>query len=141
MPEFILDHGDSETAKRFKALDSFTQGYIEAMFFTSTGSGDDGDLEDATIAELAPSAWEMILRDCKAFQEGYADDLQEAYDQDKANYGAIEAGRDYWYTRNGHGVGYWDRDLGDIGEALSKASGRHELYLVRGDDGLIYLEG
>jgi hypothetical protein len=37
MPEFILDHGSPEAAKQFKALDAFTQSYIEAMFFTSTG--------------------------------------------------------------------------------------------------------
>jgi hypothetical protein len=32
------------------------------------------------------------------------------------------AGSDYWFTRNGHGVGFWDRDLGDVGDMLSDAA-------------------
>lgn len=29
-------------------------------------------------------------------------------------------GHDFWMTRNGHGVGFWDRGLGDEGDALSE---------------------
>ncbi len=141
MPEFILDHGTREAALQFKALDSFTQGYIEAMFFTSTGTGDDGDLKDASVAELAPDAWQSIIEDCANFQKLFADDLAEACDQDKMDYGMENAGRDFWYTRNYHGAGYWDRGLGDIGDKLTdNVKGYAELYLYRGDDGLIYVE-
>ncbi len=140
MPEFILDHGDSESALKFKHLDVFTQGYIEAMFFTSTGNMEDEDLEDASVGELAPSTWIDILEDCKDFQESFADDLAEACDQDKANYDMEAAGRDFWYTRNHHGVGYWDRGLGDIGRKLTDMAHPYgEVDLYRGDDGLLYL--
>ena len=29
---------------------------------------------------------------------------------------------DFWLTRNGHGAGFWDRGLGEIGDILTKAS-------------------
>lgn len=142
MPEFILDHGSSEAAAKLRECDAFTQGYVEAMFFTSTGTGDD-DLERATLAELAPRTWESIMRDCEAWQLQNAGWLSAAYDLqvNGAYYEPVQAGRDYWFTRQGHGVGFWDRGLGKAGEKLSEAAngiGAGDLY--RGDDGLLYLD-
>ncbi len=48
-------------------------------------------------------------------------------------------GHDLFLTCNGHGVGFWDRDLGALGERLTNISeglGVFELYV--GDDGLMY---
>jgi phage repressor protein C with HTH and peptisase S24 domain len=141
MPEFILDHGSPEAARSFNSLDAFTQGYIEAMFFTDASDPDDGDLANATFAELAPKALEKIVSDCVRFQSENRADLDEALDTGRINgYDDAGAGRDFWYTRNGHGVGFWDRKLGDIGEVMSEAArkwGQVDLY--RGDDELIYL--
>ena len=39
---------------------------------------------------------------------------------------------DFWLTRNGHGAGFWDRGLGEVGEKLTKmaeAYGAVDLYL------------
>jgi hypothetical protein len=50
-----------------------------------------------------------------------------------------QIGHDFWLTRNGHGAGFWDRGLGAVGEALSRACkpyGPVDLYA--GDDGYIY---
>lgn len=139
MPEFILDHGDAVSAKRFAALDSFTQGYIEAMFFTSTGTGDDGDLEDASFAELAPSALASILEDCADFQKSFCEDLDEISDTYHVDYS--QHGHDFWLTRNRHGAGFWDRGYGELGDRMTKMAytyGSRDLY--RGDDGSIYLQ-
>jgi len=65
MPEFEMPHGD---APDWRALDDFTQGYIEALFFTNTGTGDDDDLADVTFADLAPETLQGIKADCAAFQ-------------------------------------------------------------------------
>lgn len=140
MPEFILDHGSPEGAARFRQCDEFTQGYVEAMFFTDASDADDGDLADATVAELAPETWERIVADCKAFQDSNAALLARAYDIGRAqnHYDEQAAGRDYWYTRNGHGCGFWGRDLGEVGDALSNSARYHTVDLYRGDDGLIY---
>lgn len=138
MPEFILDHGDKESAARFNALDYFTQGYIEAMFFTEASAPED-ECFGATVADLSPEAWEKIKADCKAFQEANAATLEAVFrfvhDAD------TRAGRDYWFTRNGHGVGFWEpgRWPKPYGDLLDKATDRSEVYLYRGDDGRLYI--
>ena len=145
MPEFILDHGSPKASMLSAELDSFTQGYIEAMFFTSTGTGDDSeqDLEHATFAELAPESLTSIVDDCRAFQATNATLLDSVYGvqgkYERAPYDESRAGNDYWYTRNGHGTGFWDRGLGELGEALATAARYSERNLYRGDDGLLYL--
>lgn len=126
MPEFHLDHGTPESAAGFAALDSFTQGYLEAAFFTETNelySSEEWDSEeaqediregrcsggipsDSSVADLAPEAIAAAISDCATFQQTAADLLELAYERD---YDAEQAGRDFWFTRNGHGVGYWDR--------------------------------
>jgi hypothetical protein len=45
-------------------------------------------------------------------------------------------GHDFWLTRNGHGAGFWDRGLGELGDFLTKMSkpfGEATLYVS--DDG------
>lgn len=140
MPKFILDHGTPEAARQFGALDSFTQGYIEAMFFTDANCMDDGDLADATVDDLAPETWRRIQEDCAAFQANNATLLELAYARD--DYSPEQAGRDYWFTRNGHGVGFWDRrqlEADKLGDRLNEATGDSVQDLYRGDDGRIYL--
>ena len=139
MPEFILDTGDSE---EFAALDEFTQGYIEAMFFTETGTGDDEELEHATVDEFAPGEIGKIQEDCRAFQQANEELIGDAFYaglDNGAAYEPIQAGRDYWLSRNGHGVGFWDRGLGEVGDKLHAACKYSERYLYRGDDGKLYL--
>jgi len=140
MPEFILDHGTHDAGLRFKALDGFTQGYIEALFFTDASDPDDGDLQDATVHDLAPDTWDAIAHDCKAFQEANAELLAAAYDRD--DYSPEQAGRDFWFTRNGRGVGFWDRaqlDAGKLGDKLSDACRHRGVDVYRGDDKLVHL--
>ena len=125
MPEFVLNHGSPEASKQFAALDSFTQGYIEAMFFTDASDPDDGDLQNATFADLAPKTLTKIIADCAAFQAANAELLERAYALGEAQlcYNETRAGHDFWLTRNGHGAGFWDRGLGEVGDALSEACG------------------
>ena len=140
MPEFTLQFGSDEAAKRFNNLDDFTQGYVEAMFFTSTGSADDnGGLEHVTLANMAAVTWTKIILDCDQFQTDNAAALARAMTESDID--MAHAGRDFWYTRNGHGVGYWDGDwpepyATELDEA-AKLFGMTDLYL--GDDGLLYL--
>lgn len=141
MPEFILDHGSPDATRTFRALDSFTQGYIEAAFFTNTGDADDAEngLENATFAELAPETLADIVADCAAWQAKHESLLALAYD--RPDYSAEQAGRDYWFTRNGHGVGFWDRkqlDANGLSERLSQACRYSQKDMYRGDNGLIY---
>jgi hypothetical protein len=148
MPQFILDHGGPDGTRILTSLDEFAQGYVEAMFFTNTGSRDDEDLEDGTVADLAPETVEKIIRDCERFQKENAELLEQAYGKvvDGLAYTPERAGHDFWFTRNGHGVGFWCRQgLDDLGDQLSAVCGWRtsfrEVDLYRGDDGRIYLGG
>lgn len=124
MPEFILnDRAACETTES-----PFVLGFIEAMFFTECASGisaadwfsdemqedvaegrADGTLPgDVGYSDLHPDALTGIRNYCEAFQAEAAALLAEAYQ--RADYDETQAGRDLWFTVNGHGVGYWDRD-------------------------------
>lgn len=54
------------------------------------------------------------VQECIGFCDGLDDDLSEL--------DVGQAGHDFWLTRNGHGAGFWDRGLGDVGERLSDAA-------------------
>lgn len=118
MPQFILSHGSAESEQAFNQLDAFTRGYIEAAFFTC-------DFENAFTCELAPSALAEIIADCAAWQAKAAKLLALAYDCD--DYSPEQAGRDYWFTRNGHGVGFWDRRQLDCWLYYSRPEKRFEI--------------
>lgn len=126
-------------------LDEFTQAYIEAMYFTD-GQGIDEDGFDGNTM-LSPEAFEQIKADCEFFQGRARHLLEDAYET--GQYDAARAGHDFWLTRNGHGSGFWDRKELDrlstinatLGDRLTKVAKEfRSLSLVKGDDGLLYLE-
>lgn len=159
MPQFILDtqgtvpdiHAEgTRYGMNWGDLDEFTQGYIQAMFWTNTGSGDsvewatpeyqhrmhegqtDGELpNDVGFSDLDPDILAGIISECEAFQKANATLLEQAYDLGQRNgtmsYGLENAGHDYWLTRVGSGAGFFDRQMGAIGEALDKACDRREI--------------
>lgn len=52
---------------------------------------------------------------------------------------AAQMGHDFFLTRCGHGVGFWDRGLGELGDRLTEISGEFgDSSLYVGDDGKIY---
>ena len=135
--EFHIDLGDD--ADRFNRLDSFTRGYVEAMFFTEDTEGHLGSFADVSQTMLVE-----VVADCQRFQEENAKLLQRAYARwtecGEKPYDAERAGNDFWYTRNHHGVGFWDRDLGKVGDELTTAAHAYiEKGLYCGDDDLLYL--
>ena len=145
MPEFIADTDGTVHGLEWSDLASFTQGYIEAMLFTETscipmvewedpesqerleeGTADGNIPMDAGFGDIHPDTFDRIQADCIAFEHqaavalGLSSLAQLRNDRD---YTMAQAGRDFWFTRNGHGVGFWDRqelDEDGFGEALSK---------------------
>ena len=136
MPEFILP---VRNYRRFEELDAFTQGFIEALFFTESDTAftmsewqdsevqhrlREGQLDgcipsDCGFDDLHKDSLAAIIADCKAFQAMHAATLAQAYamqlkqrNGDSELYDEAQAGHDFWLTRNGHGVGFWDRGLG-----------------------------
>ena len=92
-----------------KKFGDFKKGYGEALKWT----------EEFRKYNFSSKGMEKLRNDCGEFFSKNIVQLKEATDQDDYDYGA--AGHDYWLTRNGHGAGFWDRDLGKVGDELTKA--------------------
>lgn len=57
------------------------------------------------------------------------------------NHTEEQIGHDLWLTRNGHGVGFWDRGMEEFGDALTAiAKAMGVVNVVEGDDGKLYIE-
>lgn len=126
--------------------EAFLDAYIAASLWSSSGP-DSGpyaceNLEDLFGPDdLAPECLASMRADCEDFLGSNASDLAEYCERMRNEQwsGEERAGHDFWLTRNGHGAGFWDRGLGDLGGRLSAAAkvyGGCDLY--PGDDGLIY---
>lgn len=129
-------------------LKQFTDGYITAALWSSVD--ENGEPLDAIHApeDLPQQTRQAMENDCLKFFEENNDALWEYKDKralpcPDIQYSAAEcAGHDFWLTRCGHGAGFWDRGMGELGEKLSTAAekfGNADLYV--GDDGKVYQGG
>lgn len=83
---------------------------------------------------------EAIQRDTRAFQTNEKTLLDQAYSHD--GYTSEQAGHDFFLSRNGHGAGFFDRDLGTVGDQLQAATKKYGPFdLYYGDDGKLYASG
>jgi hypothetical protein len=76
-----------------------------------------------------------MIKDSQEFQAKNSEFLDQYVEMDRSE---NLAGHDFWLTRNGHGAGFWDRGLGELGDALTQAAksfGQCDLYVT--DDGAI----
>lgn len=107
-------------------LDDFTKAYIEAALWTS------GLDKNYTINDFTGPTLKKMMDDCEDFQLLNKEEL-DVMSNDKM------AGHDFWLTRNGAGAGFWDKELGDVGDRLTDAAHKYkEFSLVADDDGKIY---
>ena len=115
MPEFIPEHTPHN-------LDAFTRGYLDAAEWLL-----DDETDRSKIRGWMKEAITRAKKDCAAFQSDNAallDQYREAY-KPKGDYDVDEcAGHDFYLTRCGHGTGFWDRGLGDLGDKLADAARR-----------------
>lgn len=135
-------------------LDDFTRAYVTAALWSSTNyvdaDEDDDEAMDAPfdddygIEHLSPEAVERVKADCDRFRELYGH-LLTADNLRRPGGSSVEekAGHDFWLTRAGHGVGFWDggwaKEPGEILTRAAKSFGEMELCV--GDDGRIHFEG
>ena len=128
-------------------LDEFTAAYIEAALWSTNDESDPsgGDPLDNNYTEEdidLDSRWQMI-QDCRKFQAENAADIATWESPENASCTTTpneQAGHDFWLTRNGHGVGFWESEWGEPGQRLDKACEKFgECNLYVGDDGLIYI--
>lgn len=84
-----------------------------------------------TVDDVAPGVVTELANKVCDFWHTCADDL--------AGLGPGQIGYDFNLTRNGHGAGFWDRNLGEAGDrltAMCRPFGEWGLYL--GDDGKLH---
>ena len=147
----ITGQGIKRVAKTIKAqmmlggrgIDTFTASYLEAMLWSSTDeSTEDGGNpmdENYTFEDIASEAVEQAADDCEKFEVENAELLDQV--SEEFNVDDDLHGHDFWLTRNGHGVGFWDRGYGDLGDKLADAAVAFgEKYPYVGDDGKIYID-
>lgn len=117
-------------------LEHFLAAYKEAAEWSSTHS----ETEDADPVNIdgldlpwSESAEKQAREWCEEFIAANAADLEAS------GLSAESAGHDFWLTSAGHGAGFWDRGLGEIGQRLTKASKPYTANLYVGDDRKLYL--
>jgi hypothetical protein len=123
-----------------KELEYFTNGCIEALYFTDTGDSD----QPESNAIMDEDSLLRIKADCHSWWARFGCYVMSdaCICKEEGISKAIKAGRDFWYTRNHHGVGFWDGDWSDnYAEIFTEGSICYgEIYVTKGDDGKIYLE-
>ena len=85
------------------------------------------------IQDIAPETFTQMREEVKDFL------AQNQRFLAAAGMSEAQTGHDFWLTRNGHGAGFWDRDLGMLGDRLTHAAklfSSADLYV--GDDFKIY---
>lgn len=113
-------------------LRDFISGYSACLGWAS--SCENGAISKTTQLQ--------IKNDCRAFVSENIVDLLE-YAERRADCMPspwLNAGHDFWLTRCGHGAGFWDRGLGELGDRLSEAArvcGSLDPYI--GDNGEVWL--
>lgn len=118
--------------------DDFTRGAITAAFFTANPLPESGEYVidwDLTWNLLSGEEQGRFIAACQAFQAKFPKLLAKACE---ATGNDLEhAGRDYHYTSQGHGVGFWDGDWKangrDYGDLLTKACKRLKLPEIHGE--------
>lgn len=88
-------------------INSIIDGYKEAFIFAESATDQHGDyIDNLDPYDFSQDANDRITQDVTAFINANVAAISEAM-ADGAT--AIQIGNDLHFTRNGHGVGFWDR--------------------------------
>ena len=128
-------------------LDPFTRAYMECALFAENDESDPetgGEPVDRNydISDYSTEAICDMMADCEQFQVENKADLEAAYADETMDKSPADAGYDFWFTRRGHGVGFWEKgdwpeEIGERLTAAAKKFGNIHLYI---EDGVIYTE-
>lgn len=116
--------------------DDFLRGYCDAALFTTDDNAPSGcdyvdcGRSDEMFTSLPDWFIEQARKDCAEFAVSNCELLLKAGDP-------LQNGADFWYTRNGHGVGFRDRGYPDeVADPLTDAAEKFgEVYLTPEDLG------
>ena len=133
-----------------RGREDFMRGYVEGMLFANTlitRGGEEGEFDNVIYWFQGPGRWwedtPVDLTDAENFWDSFAYVILSLdYGKRGENWCRAElAGHDFALTRNGHGTGFWDRGLGEMGDMLTeecKPYGEHRVIIdVDNDDNII----
>lgn len=122
--------------------EDFFNSFIWTLLQTEN-HGPDGEEQplavEHDVEDISQQVLEGLKQQCNAFIDQNTETLGRV---GKEGYSLSQAGHDFCLSRNGHGAGFFDRDLEEDGDRLQDAAeqmGSCEAYL--GDDGKIYVLG
>lgn len=153
MPEFVLNippsaadirkavaYGYAKPRKPhgFYDLDEFAKGFVEAMFFTNCDSGDmerEDHANELGVGRLTRKSLAKIKADCDKFQRENSRDLRKAKNlipgrnglQWRGSFGPLDdrrLGNLFWFSRQGHGIGFTDDGTAACLDRLEQAAQR-----------------
>ena len=109
--------------------DAFIAAFFEALFW-SEGEA----FYDLICTDLEYGDAEELISDCLGFLSEASTLLA------KTSLTFESAGHDFLLTRNGHGAGFWDRGLGDVGDKLTDMAHNYgTIGLELGNNGRVYV--
>jgi hypothetical protein len=127
----------------FQQLPAFECAFFTAAFWTADdealggmdyrNTGNAGELWE----RLHPANKTAMLARVRAWKEQNAELLTEA---EGAGQDEEQNGHDLHLTAQGHGVGFWDRGLGELGERLTEAARKFGYYEVSIDSEGVFIE-
>ncbi len=102
-------------------LDEFFNAYVTAALWSTSGDDCEHLDEHFTIEDIDPDSLADMRIECDKFAtDNYNDITLWGEDCER------QAGHDFWFTRNGHGVGFWESEWtglpSDPGTRLDAAS-------------------
>lgn len=120
----------------------FHRAFVACLLWTTSNpDNEDRNLDDDYEAsDFHPLTSEALRAKSEEFARENAADILIATKHD--GYTMESAGHDLALSCNGHGAGYFDRGLGEVGDRLQSAAekvGQLDAYV--GDDGLLYVSG
>ena len=109
-------------------------GYLECAIWADLHDAEGNSIDDKGVADCTAIFIQSATNDCENFKE-LAKDLIPSYLE---TFDESQMGHDFWLTRNGHGAGFWDRGLGELGKKLTniaKTFGSCDLYIYNAGNG------
>ena len=99
-------------------LDAAVRAYLECALWSSVDIETDKSWLDSayTTDDIADTS---VMAAVATIAQFYADNLDDIR---TAGITPEMIGHDIWLTRNRHGAGFWDRDLGELGQRLTDAA-------------------
>jgi hypothetical protein len=123
---------DGPESEDFMDMEAMVEGYCECAAWAN-------EPEEETWGTFSDEGRATAARVCREFVEMAGPLVQEYLTKQNAR----QMGHDLWLTSKGHGAGFWDRGMGELGgggDKLTKIAHKFPMEIWADEDGRIHLE-